>query len=85
LDGFNKFRILFGRVGVIKTEVGVTIQIPGNFKVGDDGPGMADVQIGIRFRRKPGDDLFHFAGFHFLHYYCLDKIFNHMSFLTYNF
>ena len=46
--------MLLGRVGIIKPQITQAAKFLGNAKIQTDGFGMANVQVPIRLRRKPG-------------------------------
>ncbi len=57
LDGVDELLLLLGRIGVVETKVAVAAELLGNAEIEADRLGVADVQIAVRLRRKPGDDL----------------------------
>ncbi|MNN25163.1 hypothetical protein D3C81_1386210 [compost metagenome] len=56
LDGVDVLLVLFGRVGVIETQVTGSAEFLGQAEVHADRLGMADVQVTVGLRRKTGDD-----------------------------
>ena len=54
LDGLHELHILLGGVGVVHTQVAQTAVLFGGSEVYAQGLAVADVQIAVRFRRKPG-------------------------------
>ena len=56
LDGVDVLLLLPGRVGVVEAQVAAAAELLGDAEVQADRLGMADVQIAVRLRRKPGDD-----------------------------
>ena len=56
LDGFHELHILFGGVGVVHAEVAQAIVLLGGAEVDDQRLAVADMQIAVGFRRKPGMD-----------------------------
>lgn len=81
------FRPFVDGIGVIEAEVGITAEASGQFEVIDDGPCMADVQIGVRLRRETRDDLLDAAFLEVLLHDCLDEVidFFHRFILRRNF
>src|SRR5690606_41104402 len=55
LDGLNVLVLLLLRVGVVKAQTALAIELAGAAKVKADGPGVADVEIRVRLWRKAGD------------------------------
>ena len=55
-DGLDVLGFLFGRVGVIKTQVAAAAVLGGDAEVQADGLGVADVQIAVWLRWKARDD-----------------------------
>ena len=53
-DGYNKFFLFLGRVGIIETQSARPIVICCKTKIEADGFCMSYMEITIRFRRKPG-------------------------------
>ena len=62
LDGVDIFLQLFGRIGVVVTQVAVATEFLGNAEIQADRLGVADMQISVRLGRKPGDDTLDPAG-----------------------
>ena len=46
--------MLLGRIGIIQPQITQAAKFPGNAKIQTDRFGMANVQVPIRLRRKPG-------------------------------
>ena len=57
LDGVDEFLLFLGRVGVVEAQVALAAEFLGDAEVQANGLGVADVEIAVRLRRKPGDDL----------------------------
>ncbi len=57
LDGVDELLLLLGRIGVVEAQVAVAAELLGDAEIQADRLGVADVQIAVRLRRKPGDDL----------------------------
>ena len=57
LDGVDELLLLLGRIGVVEAQVAVAAELLGDAEIEADRLGVADVQIAVRLRRKPGDDL----------------------------
>ena len=66
LNRIDVLDLLFGRVGVVVTEVAGAAEFAGDAKVETDRFRMPDVEIAIRLRRKTGDNLGITAGFEVL-------------------
>jgi hypothetical protein len=62
LDGVDIFLLLFGRIGVVETQVTMAAEFLGNAEIETNRLGVADVQITIRLGRKPSDDALVLAG-----------------------
>ena len=57
MDRLHIFRIFCRRVRIIHAEVADTARLlVGDAEVEANRLGMADMEIAVRFRRKPGDD-----------------------------
>ena len=56
LDRLRVFHILFGRIGVVETEMAAAAEIPRHAEVEADRLGMADMEIAVRLGRKTGDN-----------------------------
>ena len=56
LDGLYILGVLFGRVGVVETEVTNTVVFLGDTEVHTDGFDVADMQVTVRLRRETGLD-----------------------------
>ena len=56
LDSLHELHILFGGVGVVHAEVAQAIVLLGGAEVDDQRLAVADMQIAVGFRRKPGMD-----------------------------
>ena len=56
LDSLYVFRVLFGRVGVVETEVAHAVVFLGDTEVHTDGFDMADMQVAVRLGRETGLD-----------------------------
>ena len=56
LDGLHELHILFGGVGVVHAEVAQSVVLLGGAEVDDQRLAVADMQIAVGFRRKPGMD-----------------------------
>ncbi|MNZ42115.1 hypothetical protein D3C78_596830 [compost metagenome] len=56
LDRVDVLLVLFGRVGVIETQVTGSAEFLGQAEVHADRLGMADVQVTVGLRRETGDD-----------------------------
>ena len=54
LDGLHKLHVLFGGVGVVHAEVAQAVVLFGGAEVDDQRLAVADMQIAVGFRRKPG-------------------------------
>ena len=52
LDGLYIFRVLFSRVGIVKTQVADTVVFLSDTEVHTDSFDVTDMQIAVRFRRK---------------------------------
>jgi hypothetical protein len=57
LDGVDELLLFLGRIGVVETQVAVTAELLGNAEIETDRLGVADMEIAVRLRWKPGDDL----------------------------
>ena len=57
LDGVDELLLLLGRIGVVEAQVALAAELLGDAEVEADRLGVADVEIAVRLRRKPGDDL----------------------------
>ena len=57
LDGLDVLRVFRGRVRVVEAQVAVTAVLLGDAEVEADRLRVADVQVAVRLRREPGDDL----------------------------
>jgi hypothetical protein len=57
LDGVDEFLLFLGRVGVVEAQIALAAEFLGDAEVQADRFGVADMEIAVRLRRKPGDDL----------------------------
>ena len=60
-DRINVFLVFFGRVGVVKTQMGDAAKFLSQPKVHANGLGVTDVQVAVGLRREAGHDLFAFT------------------------
>ena len=58
LDGIHKFRVLFGGVGVVHTQIAQAAIFFGGAEINNQRLAVANVQIAVGLRRKPGVDGF---------------------------
>jgi hypothetical protein len=56
LDGVDVLLLLLGRIGVVEAQMALAGEFLGDAEIERDRLGMADMQIAVRLRRKPGDD-----------------------------
>ncbi len=56
LDGVDIFLLLLGRVGVVEAQIAMAGEFLGDAEIEADRLGVADMQVAVRLRRKPGDD-----------------------------
>ena len=56
LDGLHELLVLFGRVGVIHPQVAQSAELLSGAEVDGQGLAVADMQIAVGLRRKPGVD-----------------------------
>ena len=56
LDGVHVLGVLLGGVGVVHAQVAQTAELLGGAEVDAQGLAVADVQIAVGLRRKPGVD-----------------------------
>ena len=78
LDGLHELHILFGGVGVVHAEIAQSVVLLGGAEVDDQRLAVADMQIAVGFRRKPGVDSLPRklpAGGDVLVNECVDKVF----------
>src|SRR5262249_54484707 len=56
LDGVDILLLLPGRIGVVEPQVTATAELLRYAEIEADRLGVADVEVAVRLRRKPGDD-----------------------------
>ncbi len=56
LDGVDVLLVFLVRVGVVVAQVGSAARLFGNAEIEADRHDVADMQVAVRFRRKPRDD-----------------------------
>ncbi len=56
LDRVDIFLLLLGRIGVVEAQVATAAEFLGDPEIQADRLGVADMEIAVRLRRKPGDD-----------------------------
>jgi hypothetical protein len=57
LDGVDVFLVFLVRIGVVVSQVGAATRFLGDTEIEADRHDVADVQVTVRFRGKPRDDL----------------------------
>ena len=63
LDGVDELLLFLDRVGVVEPQVTASAVLFRHPEVQADRLGVAQVQVAVRLRRKPGDDRLHSARF----------------------
>ena len=58
LDGIDIFLLFLGRIGVVEAQIAAPCKFLRDAEIERDRFGMTDMQIAVRFRGKPGHDLF---------------------------
>ena len=56
LDGVDIFLLLLGGIGVVEAEGAAAAELLGHAEIEADRLGMADMEVAVRLRGKPGDD-----------------------------
>jgi hypothetical protein len=56
LDGVDVFLFLLGGIGVVETQIALAGKFLRDAEIQADRFGVPDMQVAVRFRRKPGDD-----------------------------
>ena len=56
LDRVDVFLLFLGRIGVVEAQVTAAAEFLGDPEIQADRLGVADVQVAVGLRRKPGDD-----------------------------
>jgi hypothetical protein len=56
-DGVNILDILLDGIGIVETQVALSVLLPRDAEIQADRLGVADVQVPIGFRRESGHDL----------------------------
>ena len=62
LDGVDELLLFLGRIGVVEAQVALAAELLRDAEIQAYRLGVADMEIAVRLRRKPGDDLAGAAG-----------------------
>jgi hypothetical protein len=57
LDGVDELLLFLGRIGVVEAQIALPAELLRDAEIQAYGLGMADVEVAVGLRRKPGDDL----------------------------